>query len=379
MSGLCAERAARVVLSRAVEPGDPRTSALVRQVGASAALEVLRRGDSPLFEDVSPRRLGIDPADDLARAGDLGIRFVIPGDPEWPPGLDDLGHGVDVQGLGGVPVGLWVRGPVRLDRLEGAVAVVGSRSATSYGADQAARISAGLARAGVAVVSGAAFGIDRAAHLGALSVEGTSVAVLARGLDRAYPAAHSDLVARLAATGAVVSELPHGMGPTRVRFLARNRIIAALSAATVVVEAGVRSGALNTAHWAAEMSRPVLGVPGPATSASSVGVHELVRRGGATLATSSAHVLEVVGRSGEHLLADPRGPDRPGDRLSVRQRQLLESTEIVALPLAEVAGRAAMPTRTAAWELQRLGAAGLVVEAGPGHWARVPARRDEGD
>ncbi len=373
---ITADKAARVVLSRAVEPGDPRTAALVAHVGAPQALEVLRRGGRDAPEDVAPRRLEVDPEQDLERAAELGLRFVVPGEPEWPEGIDDLAHGIEVQGLGGVPVGLWVRGPARLDEMAGSVALVGSRSATTYGTDTAVRFAAGAGRAGVPVVSGAAFGIDRAAHEGALAVGARTAAVLACGLDRPYPAAHADLIDRIARTGAVVSELPHGMGPTRVRFLSRNRLIAALTAATVVVEAAVRSGALNTAHWADQLSRAVLGVPGPVTSAASEGVHELLRRGSASVVTRPEHVLEVVGRAGQHLLVDPRAPDRPGDRLTLRQRHLLEAVEPdEPLAVLDLADRVAMPARVAAWELTRLVAAGLVVEAAPGQWIKQPRRR----
>ena len=157
------------------------------------------------------------------------------------------------------PIGLWVRGPLRLDELADSVAVVGSRSATTYGEDVARELGAGLARAGDCLVSGAAFGIDQAAHRGALAVGGPSVAVLACGVDRAYPAAHRDLIDHLAPAGAVVSELPPGCAPLRMRFLARNRIIAALTRGTVLVEAALRSGALNTAGWADSLSPPADG------------------------------------------------------------------------------------------------------------------------
>lgn len=368
------DRWARVALSRAVEPGDVRTAALVRQLGPVDALEAYRRRAARGEGDVAPRRLACSPEKDLEEAAERGISFVVPGDAGWPAQLDDLGHGVEVQGLGGTPVGLWVRGDVGLLRQDGGVAVVGSRSATTYGCDQAGRVAAAVARSGRPVVSGAAFGIDRAAHGAAVAVGGGTVAVLACGLDRAYPAANADVISRIAETGAVVSEVPHGMGPTRVRFLARNRLIAALTAGTVVVEAAVRSGALNTANWADRLSRRVMGVPGPVTSAASEGVHELVRRGGATLVSRPEHVLEMLAPSGAALVADRRGAGRSGDGLSVRLRQLLEAAPPdEPAPLAEVAEAAAMPVRHAAWTLERLALQGLVVEGPVGHWRRVGA------
>jgi DNA processing protein len=235
--------------------------------------------------------------------------------------------------MGRAPLGLWVRGPLRLDALSGPVAVVGSRSATTYGTDVAAELGAGLARAGSTVISGAAFGIDQAAHRGALAGSGPTVAVLACGIDRAYPAAHQRLLDHLAEYGAVVSELAPGCAPTRLRFLARNRLIAALSRGTVVVEAAVRSGALNTASWTSLLNRPLMAVPGPVTSAPSAGAHELIRSGAAALVTRAEDVLELTGQMGEHLAEPLRAPASARDGLPMRQRRTLE-----AVPLARPAG-----------------------------------------
>ena len=237
-----------------------------------------------------------------------------------------------------MPIGLWVRGPLRLDRLDGALAVVGSRDATTYGADVAADLAATVGDSGRAVVSGAAFGIDQAAHRGAISVDAPTVAVLACGADRTYPQAHRELIEHIAAEGAVVSETIPGGSPMRVRFLSRNRVIAALTSGTLVVEAALRSGALNTANWASRLNRTVMGVPGPVTSASSAGVHQLVRTGAATLVTSGEEVLEVLGAAGEHLLDRPRGPERARDALTPRQRQVLDAVPAVhGAPSASVA------------------------------------------
>ena len=201
-----------------------------------------------------------------------------------------------------------MRGPGRLDRLDHSVAVVGSRHATTYGAEVARGIADTLVRADWAVVSGAAYGIDQAAHRGALSVDGANVAVLACGVDRAYPTAHRALLDHLAQTSLVVAEVPPGCAPTRGRFLSRNRLIAALTRGTVVVEAAVRSGALNTATWATRLNRHLMGVPGPVTNAQSQGTHQLVRSGAATLVTQGSEVLEVVGDVGTHLVTPPRAP-----------------------------------------------------------------------
>ncbi|MFC4786723.1 DNA-processing protein DprA [Nocardioides sp. MAHUQ-72] len=324
------ELLARAALSRLVEPGDPRLAVLVADLGAARVYSLLReqREVNGVLTDVAARLSSIDPARDLELADRVGVRFVVPGDGEWPTQLDDLAAATPVQERGGVPLGLWVRGPVRLDGLGESVAVVGSRSATTYGADQAVDIAAASARAGFTVVSGAAFGIDQAGHRGALAAEGQSVAVLACGADRAYPDAHRPLIDHLARKGAVVSEAAPGCAPTRLRFLSRNRLIAALTRGTVVVEAAVRSGALNTANWAARLNRPLMGVPGPVTSAPSQGVHQLIRSGAATLVTSGSEVLEMLGASGDHLVEVPRGRARSRDRLTLRDQQVLDAVPV---------------------------------------------------
>lgn len=325
-----ADRVARAGLSRLAEPGDVRVASALAQVGAAALFDDVcdRRRETELADDAAARLDDLDPAGELERAERIGIRFVVPGDPEWPSQLDDLSHAGVLQQQGGVPLGLWVRGPLRLDDLLDSVAVVGSRSSTTYGEDVAREMGAGLARAGRPHVSGAAFGVDQASHRGAVAAGGVSVAVLACGVDRAYPAAHRELIEHLAATGAVVSELPPGCAPMRMRFLARNRVIAGLARGTVLVEAAVRSGALSTARWAARLSRPLMAVPGPVTSAQSQGVHEMVRTGGATLVTGPGDVLELVGAAGHHLLEVPRGAERPRDHLRRRHHQVLEAVPV---------------------------------------------------
>lgn len=335
------ERVARAGLTRLAEPGDPRVASAIEQVGAVRLFDNTVGGDGDLGDDAAVRLPGLDPERELERAATLGIRFVIPGDAEWPTQLDDLAHSGQVANLGGPPIGLWVRGPLRLEQLGDSVAVVGSRSSTTYGESVARELGAGVARAGRCLVSGAAFGIDQAAHRGALAMDGPSVAVLACGTDRVYPAAHRDLITHLGQTGAVVSELPLGCAPLRLRFLARNRIIAALTTGTVIVEAALRSGALNTASWAQSLSRPLLGVPGPVTSASSQGVHHWIRIGAASLVTGPQDVLEILGASGEHLLEEPRGPERRRDALRSRHRQVLEAVPIhQPAPLASIASTA---------------------------------------
>ncbi len=332
-----ADRLARVALGTLGEPGDPRLVSLAAQLGAVALRDHLLAqvdpGEAGMLRDVATRLGSVDAERDLARAERLGIRFVVPGDDEWPSRLDDLWAAETLHERGGPPLGLWVRGPMRLDELDRSVAVVGSRSATTYGTAAAADLAAGLAHAGYAVVSGAAYGIDQAAHRGALAAGGRTVAVLACGVDRAYPQAHKPLLDHLAETCAVVSELAPGRSPTRGRFLTRNRLIAALSRGTVVVEAAVRSGALNSAGWAGRLHRPLMGVPGPISAAQSEGVHHLVRKGAATLVTSAEEVLEMVGASGEHLQQPRRGRTLARDHLPDRVQRVLE-----AVPLRRAAG-----------------------------------------
>lgn len=358
------ERLARAALCRLGEPGDPRLTGLVAELGAPAVYDHLRSevDHAGLASDVAQRLAALDPVADLERADRQGIRFLVPGDDEWPDRLSALERPEPVNGRGGCPLGLWVRGPLRLaEAVRRSVAVVGSRSATSYGADAAGEIGATVARAGHTVISGAAFGIDQAAHRGALAVRGPTIAVLACGVDRAYPSAHRQLLDYIADTGLVVSELAPQCAPTKLRFLSRNRLIAGLGRGTVVVEAAVRSGALNTATWTQRLNLPVMGVPGPVTSAPSAGVHQLIRSRDALLVTSGAEVLEAVAPVGDHLLVEPRGAERPHDRLSLLDQQVLDavpvSLPVTPVSIARTAGLAATSVHES---LLRLVEAGLV-------------------
>jgi DNA processing protein len=361
MSAPLDERLARVALNRLAEPGDLRLSALAAELGVVELHRLLaeERDLMGLQTDVAARLGGIDPRRELDQAARLGLRFVAPGDEEWPTQLDDL-HGVEpLHDRGGAPIGLWAKGPLRLDQVSRSVAVVGSRASTTYGAAVAGELGAVAAMAGVTVVSGAAFGIDDAAHRGALSVDGPTVAVLACGADRVYPAAHRQLIGQVAATGVVVSEAAPGCAPQRIRFLARNRLIAALTRGSVVVEAATRSGALNTATWARRLNRVVMGVPGPVTSVSSTGVHEQLRTGAMTLVTSGAEVLELVGDAGDHLVEPARAPETARDRMTSRQRQVLDAVPVASGvgpdSIARVAGLGLLEVRAALAALHRAG------------------------
>jgi DNA processing protein len=207
---------------------------------------------------------------------------------------DRPGYPPRVRELHDAPAALYVRGE-RLDALEcPAVAIVGARSCSGYGAQVARALARDLAAAGVTVVSGLARGIDGEAHRGALEGGGLTVAVLGCGIDRDYPARHGELARRIAASGLIVSEYPPGKEPAPWRFPARNRIIAALAAATVIVEARERSGALITADFALELGREVFAVPGEITASLSAGTNALIRQGAAPL-LGPDDVLDALG------------------------------------------------------------------------------------
>jgi DNA processing protein len=230
-------------------------------------------------------RRGFDEAACVSRLAALGIRWVARSDPGYPGRL---------RSIHDPPVGLFVRGGGSLDLLAApAVAIVGARACSQYGAEVATMLAGQLARAGVLVVSGLARGIDGAAHRGALGA-GRTAAVLGCGIDRDYPRAHASLAAEIAANGLIVSEYAPGVEPAPWRFPARNRIVAGLADATVVVEARARSGALITADLALEEGREVLAVPGEITSHLSAGSNGLLRLG-ATPVTAASDVLEVLG------------------------------------------------------------------------------------
>ncbi|MGO8960616.1 MAG: DNA-processing protein DprA [Streptosporangiaceae bacterium] len=329
-----AERRARVVLSFLASPGDPVLGAALRSTPASDLLAATTGAGS----DGQAVLSGVPEAPALARAlgrwrdrlplvpgaatlaawQDAGLRLVLPGDPEWPTQLDDLG---DAR-----PLLLWVRGGADLRYCcINSIAMVGARAATGYGNHVALEMAAAVTERGHAIVSGGAFGIDASSHRGALAAGGFTVAVLAGGLNFGYPRGHAELFRAVAARGALVSECPPDQGPTRPGFLIRNRIIAALSRGTVVVEAALRSGALNTARHARELCRPVMAVPGPVTSEQSAGCHELIREYGAMCVTCARDVIEHVDPSAEGPAIGPRrGPAVARDRLDPAARAVLE-------------------------------------------------------
>ena len=370
VAGWSRDEVARLELSLVAEPADPRISALVEALGPLEARQIVARG-LPELGDAGVRwQARLDGAaararqllSGLDRRGDpVGVRWVCPGSAEWPERLRDLRLADPVQRFGGQPLGLWLRGPLSLTATSGqpSVAVVGARAATSYGVQVAGDIGAWCADRGCVVVSGAALGIDVASHRGALAVRGPTVAVLACGVDVAYPRAHDSLLTRVADEGLIVSELTPGSTPTKVRFLARNRLIAALTIGTVLVEAANRSGALNTLNWAARLGRVTMGVPGPVTSSASAGVHQLLRDGGAQLVTGGDEVLELVAPVGDHTTTAARGPDTLFDLLPERTGSVLETLQRrTCLGASTVASRAGIAVGDAMRELAALRAAG---------------------
>ncbi|HVL84409.1 MAG TPA: DNA-processing protein DprA [Pseudonocardia sp.] len=369
-------RLARAYLSRVAEPPALALVRFVEEVGPVAAAAAVRTGAVPeaVAKATSARR-GVDrAAADLAAARAVGARLVIPEDAEWPH-WPFAAFALTGKAELAPPLALWARGPGRLDRLcDRGVAVVGARAASGYGSHVAADLAAGLAARGCTVLSGAAIGIDGAAHRGALAVDGPTVAVLACGVDVAYPAAHEALLARIGASGLVLSEYPPGSVPARHRFLVRNRLLAGASAGTVVVEAGPRSGAQRTASDARALGRPLMAVPGPITSGLSTGCHRLIRDG-ATLVDRVEEVLELVGRIGLDLAEPVPGPTRPTDCLDATALRVHEALRARAVRESRwLALEAAMPleqVRGALVELERRGLA----ERCDGGWRRVPGRR----
>ncbi len=392
-------RIARAALTRLLEPGSVLGATAVRVWGASRAVQILTGRDTPGADERQDLRLALAsegvtltertwttslagwaarasslaPERDLASLGRMGGGLLIPEDPEWPSGVDDLGPAA--------PVALWFRGAGPLSHESSTLAVVGSRDATGYGQSVTRTLAGGLAARGVTVMSGGAYGIDAMAHRAALtSGTGTppTVAVMAGGLDRYYPAGHEDLLREVAAQGLLLSELPPGASPTRHRFLQRNRIIAALSAAVLVVEARWRSGAQNTAGHALGLGREVGVVPGPVTSPQSAGCHRLLRESPAVVVSDVEEALALMPSGGdtEHATGDrraarlgpgSRGESGPGGSNSTATSGLSSGAPSTARPhdhltVEELLVYEALPLRNAAPVDKLCAVAGL----GPG-------------
>lgn len=365
------EAYARAALTYLAEPADRWLGRLIRVSGAAAALDAIKNYSTPgggrprtkagaamaaAMERWRVRLPELPTRERVLGFRESGIRLVIPDDPEWPGQLADLGEEQ--------PYALWLRGnaDLRFNCLR-SVAIVGSRAATAYGSYVAAEFAGSVAARGLAVVSGGAFGVDAAAHRGALGADGVTVAVLACGVDTSYPAAHAELFGAIAAQGVLVSEWPPGRQVSRLRFLVRNRVIAALATGTLVVEAAQRSGALNTARHARDLQRRLMAVPGPVTSDLSAGCHQIIREWQGTLVTSAAEVIEHLAPVG----GPPAGAAGAALAVLPRDQLDLESARVLdALPrrggvgTVRVAQRAGLAPATTATLLGRLATGGFV-------------------
>ncbi|MET4638537.1 DNA-processing protein DprA [Mycetocola sp. 2940] len=380
-----AERFARATWSGIVEPGDGMAGVLVSAVGASAALTMLVENwsiDRILAEaagiaDITDRqelarqlkeatarwrpRVGSRTTlQQLKLAAMCRATLLTPVDPDWPQRLDDLGPHA--------PLALWLRGRTEaLSSTPHSIALVGARAATGYGEHVAMEAGSGLVSRGFTIVSGAAYGIDGMAHRAALASQGTTVAFLAGGVDRPYPTGHSVLIGRIIETGAVISEVPCGGQPSKWRFLQRNRLIAAASDATVVLEAGWRSGSLNTAGHAAALGRPLGAVPGPITSAASAGCHRLIREYDAVCVTSVDEMAELAGVAAV-------GPDSWPAKRTPEEVRVLDALSVRSpRAAADVATRSGLPVDTVHSVLALLELDAFVAEK-PGGWVYVPQR-----
>ncbi|MEU6720034.1 DNA-processing protein DprA [Nonomuraea sp. NPDC046802] len=371
-NGSAREYEARAALMRAADVGDPIMGRLVLQYGPSQAVEAIRARTLPpefIAKEVQQERppdltarlnvwyarmASSNPTADLEEGEKAGARLVIPGSPEWPTQLDQLGASR--------PLGLWLHGKadLRFSCLK-SVAVVGARSATPYGTHIAAEFGVGLGEAGWTVVSGGAYGVDGATHRGTLASGSPTVVVLACGVNVCYPSSHEALFAAVKDQGVVISECPPGVHPTRARFLIRNRLIAALSRGTLVVEAALRSGALNTAAHALTLNRYLGAVPGPITSAQSAGCHKLLRERKAVCITSPEEMIDLVGVIGDDLATQTRSPAVPRDSLNEATRKVLDAipTRGGAGP-ASIAVAAGVGLDTALSALGGLAAAGYI-------------------
>lgn len=370
---------ARAVWSVLTEPGDRVAGELIGAWGPVHALERVVSGTAGAetaahagltAQEVGagrsrwlPRRSDVSRALEIAR--ETGVQLITPEDADWPARSGDLGPFA--------PLCLWLLGDARAVGADApAVALVGARAASPYGEAVARDLAAESAVAGIAVFSGAAYGIDGAAHGAALEAGGATVAVMAGGLERPYPAGHRELVGRIGREGAVISEVPCGTTPTKFRFLARNRLIAALTDATVVVEAAWRSGALNTAHHAQAIGRPLGVVPGPITSASSMGCHRLLREEAAVCITGIGDLRELIGLDAQSRGATDDGYADEG-RTDERTRLLDALSVRSARATDDVARRAGFDLEEAAALLGLLELDGIVARRQTG-WVQVPAR-----
>ena len=383
------EELAAIWFSIMCEPGDEFSGYIRHSLGVTSALNLVKAGNSgelvrQLFS-VNAQDLGAARFGDLNRvASDALARWtprlsasamtqshdwlkrskswlVTPESELWPENLNHLGWAA--------PAVLWGRGsPMALAATNQSLSVVGSRGATNYGAWVTGELITELRPFNISLVSGGAYGIDAAAHRAALAAGLTTVAVLAGGVDRLYPAGNHELFDAIIANGAVVSELPPGSSPTKWRFLQRNRLIAAMSDATLVVEAGKRSGSISTANHATELGRPVGAIPGPITASSSHGCNRLIQSGQADLIQDDDDLLNLLGLHSRLSSIDVD----PTDNLGPLETRLLDALSIRPTEPTTVAQRAGLTIVEANVAFTQLNLAQLAVSAEKG-WAKLRA------
>jgi DNA protecting protein DprA len=277
---------ARLALFANIEGGHSFWSNQITELGALVVYDrLLKRGyDQIKFEKLITNLRATKVSQVIDSLEKTESKFLTPESPDWPVALNDLQA---------IPIGLVVKGDIS-SLSDRSLAIVGTRNPTPYGIRIAGDFAAGFTDREWSIVSGGAYGIDSAAHKGALIAEGRTVAVLAAGIDVAYPAGNARLFAEISENGALVSEVLPGAHAIPSRFLTRNRIIAALSQATLVVEAAFRSGSLRTARDAAELMRPVMAIPGPISAPTSEGCHRLIGERAAEIVTSVSDAIELV-------------------------------------------------------------------------------------
>ncbi|EGD55668.1 DNA-processing protein DprA [Gordonia neofelifaecis] len=305
-------RRAWAYLAAVAEPPCTPLIGLVDDLGPVEAANAIRSRSVPsahrgVLRHTEARAATDTSGPDLDTCDRLGARLVTRDDPDWPAWQLLSLDRASTAARGGAPLALWARGPVPLPAVaERSVALVGSRAASSYGDYVAGMMAGDLVADGWTVVSGGAYGIDGAAHRSALAAGGRTAAVLACGIDRDYPAGHAQLLREIGERGAVLTEYPPGTTAAKHRFLTRNRLVAALSSAVVVVEAGRRSGAANTAAWAKRIGRPLGAVPGAVTSATSVGANAMIADGDAVLVVDAAAAVALAAPDGHDLKPESR-------------------------------------------------------------------------
>lgn len=378
MDTTSAELKAWAYLNRVIEGTHPEMTSLIAQYGPVEVAERIqaRRALSPSVARATETRAEVDCASaDLEQAGQLGYRLIAPGMSEWPEELFAAFATLKVADRADAPpLALWVRGRSLRELTQEAVALVGTRAATRYGISAAQQLAQSLVGAGVTVISGGALGIDAAAHQAALSAGGSTIAVAAAGPGVVYPRRHGELFDHIAQTGAVVSEYPPGTPPARHRFLTRNRLVAALSQATVVVEAGWRSGARNTATWATRLGRPLGAVPGQISAPAASGCHDLIRSGQAVLVASAENIRALyrpvgdIDEDGQLALEWQQSPVQALSRNELAVYDALE--EGVSQPAAQLAASAGLSVRLTTHLLLELLNRGLSARVAGG-WRRV--------